>query len=318
MVTCFRSQVLGCASFTIAHSLFTSHIHLPMKSAVQKSSIPATRIFVAKELKDKHFDPTWHAHNEYQLFLVLKGTGTRFIGKTVKSFTGGDLTFLGPGIPHLWRSDSIYFDRRNKHSSAGLVVYFKNDLIAGMLDKEEMQQISKLFAKAKRGIEYRGEAVKHLTTMMKQMVELRGPESIIALLRMLVMMARTPEYSLLHNADYQYKLKDAETQRINIVYNYAAQHFQSGISLNDAAALLNMTPTSFSRYFRMKTSKSFSEFIAELRIRHACKLLAEDDRKSISQVSYGCGFNTLSNFNRIFRQFMKTTPKDYRKAFSSL
>jgi len=290
-----------------------------MKSAVQKSSIPATRIFVAKELKDKHFDPTWHAHNEYQLFLVLKGTGTRFIGNTVKSFAAGDLTFLGPGIPHLWRSDSIYFNRRNKHRAAGLVIYFKNDFIAGMLDKEEMQQIGKLFAKARRGIEYHGEAVIRLTRMMQQMVTLSGTESVIALLQLLHVMAATASgYSLLHNADYRYRLKEAETQRINVVYNYAAQHFQSGISLNDVAALLSMTPTSFSRYFRMKTSKSFSEFIAELRIRHACKLLAEDDRKSISQISYACGFNTLSNFNRIFRQFMKTTPKEYRKAFSSL
>ncbi len=289
-----------------------------MKSAVQKSAIPASRVFVAKELKDKHFDPTWHAHNEYQLFLVLNGTGTRFIGNTVKSFTPGDLTFLAPGMPHLWRSDSIYFDRRNKHASQGLVIYFKKDFIADMLDKEEMQQISKLFTKAKRGIEYRDDTAVRLAAMMQQIVLLHGVESVIALFQMLSVMSVAKDYHLLHNADYQYKLKDAETQRINLVYNYAAQHFASGVLLKDVAALLNMTPTSFSRYFRMKTSKSFSEFIAELRIRHACKLLAGDDRKSIHQVSLACGFNTLSNFNRIFRQFMKTTPKDYRKVFSSL
>lgn len=289
-----------------------------MKSAVQKSSIPASRIFVAKELKDKHFDPTWHAHNEYQLFLVLSGTGTRFIGNTVQSFTVGDLTFLAPGMPHLWRSDSIYFDRRNKHTSRGLVVYFKNDFIADMLDKEEMQQINKLFIKAKRGIEYRGDTATRLAQMMRQIASLRGAESVIALFQMLSAMSDATDYHLLHNADYRYRLKDAETQRINLVYNHAAQHFQSAVLLKDAAALLNMTPTSFSRYFRMKTSKSFSEFIAELRIRHACKLLAEDDHKSIHQISLACGFNTLSNFNRIFRQFMKTTPKDYRREFSSL
>ena len=100
--------------------------------------------------------------------------------------------------------------------------------------------------------------------------------------------------------------------------NYAAQHFQGRIELESVAALLNMTPTSFSRYFRMKTSKSFSDFIAELRIRHACKLLSEDDDKTISQVSYECGFNTLSNFNRQFKWYMKMTPKTYRGKFSTL
>ena len=123
---------------------------------------------------------------------------------------------------------------------------------------------------------------------------------------------------MLHNADYKYRLKESETRRINLVYNYAAQHFHGHIALKDAAALLNMTPTSFSRYFRMKTSKSFSDFITELRIRHACKLLSEDDNKTISQVSYECGFNTLSNFNRQFKWYMKITPKAYREKFSTL
>src|SRR5690606_28440406 len=112
--------------------------------------------------------------------------------------------------------------------------------------------------------------------------------------------------------------KESETQRINLVINYAAQHFQKRITLDAAAALLNMTPTSFSRYFRMKTSKSFSDFITELRTRHACKLLSEDDDKTISQVSYECGFNTLSNFNRQFKRYMKMTPKRYREQFSTL
>ncbi|HRQ51095.1 MAG TPA: helix-turn-helix domain-containing protein, partial [Agriterribacter sp.] len=141
---------------------------------------------------------------------------------------------------------------------------------------------------------------------------------IIQLLQMLEIMAQTKEYRLLHNADYIYRLKESETRRINIVYNYAAQHFRERIALQEAANLLHMTPTSFSRYFRMKTSKSFSDFITELRIRHACKLLTEEDGKTIGQISYECGFNALSNFNRQFRLYMKMTPKRYRDQFSIL
>ena len=289
-----------------------------MKFALQKSPIPESRIFVAKELRDKHFDATWHAHSEYQLFMVLKGSGTRFIGNTVQSFNAGDLTFLGPAVPHLWRSDSVYFDKRSKLVTHGLVIYFREDFIGGLLEKDEMQQIRSLFKKAKRGIEYYGQTVNQLGTMMNSIIAAHGATSLIQLLQVLETMAQTKTYRLLHNADYAYKLKESETRRINLVINYAAQHFKERIALKSAAALLNMTPTSFSRYFSMKTSKSFSDFITELRIRHACKLLSEDDNKTISQVSYECGFNTLSNFNRQFKWYMKITPKAYREKFSTL
>ncbi|HTN06849.1 helix-turn-helix transcriptional regulator [Agriterribacter sp.] len=289
-----------------------------MKFALQKSPIPESRIFVAKELKEKHFDATWHAHSEYQLFMVLKGTGTRFIGNTVQSFNEGDLTFLGPGMPHLWRSDSTYFDKRSKLLTHGLVIYFRADFIGDLIEKEEMQQVKDLFEKAKRGIAYYGQTVSRLAAMMTHIIEAHGAASLIQLLQMLETMAQAKNYHLLHNADYIYGLKESETRRINVVYNYAAQHFRSRIALQELADLLSMTPTSFSRYFRMKTSKSFSDFITELRIRHACKLLSEEDGKTINQVSYECGFNTLSNFNRQFRLYMKMTPKGYREQFSVL
>lgn len=289
-----------------------------MKSALQKSSIPSSRIFVAKELTEKHFDPTWHAHGEYQLFIVTKGAGTRFIGNTVKSFTEGDVTFLAPGVPHLWRSDSIYFDKKCKLKVQGLVVYFKGDFVSELLDKDEMRQINILFTKAKRAIEYYGHAVNDIAGIMKTIINSTGTDSIIQLFQLLKVLSSSKECRLLHNADYQYRLKDAETKRINIVYNYAAQHFNTVISLHDIAGLLNMTPTSFSRYFKNKTGRSFSDFITELRIRQACKLLVEDERKTVDQVGNACGFNTLSNFNRQFKLFMNATPKSYRREFSTL
>lgn len=289
-----------------------------MRSVIHKSTIPASRIFVAHDLQEKHFDPTWHAHEEYQLFLVLKGTGTRFIGNTVTSFTPGELTLLGPHVPHLWRSDDRYFDKNNKEQTHGLVIYFKEDFLGGLLEKEEMIHIKALFAKAQRGIEYYG-AITDLTgRQMNDIVAAHGTDSVIRLLTILDNLAHAKDYHLLHNADYANKLKESETRRINIVYNYAVQHFREPIALEQVAELLHMTPTSFSRYFRIKTSKSFSGFLSELRIRHACKLLSEEDNRSINEICYECGFNTLSNFNRQFKEFMKMTPKEYRQEFLTL
>lgn len=289
-----------------------------MRPAVQKSTIPASRIFVAYNLRDKHFDPTWHAHEEYQVFLVLKGTGTRFIGNTVTSFVPGDLTLLGPHVPHLWRSDETYFDKNNDESTHGLVIYFKEDFLGGLLEKEEMKHIKSLFAKAQRGIEYHGAITQYIGPLMNRIVLAHGTDSMILLLTILDSLAQSKDFHLLHNSEYTQTLKETETNRINLVYNYVVQHFREPIALEQVAALLHMTPTSFSRYFRIKTSKSFSGFLSELRVRHACKLLSEDERKNINGVCYECGFNTLSNFNRQFKAFMKMTPKEYREKFLSL
>lgn len=289
-----------------------------MKLAVQKSPIPEERIFVAKELQEKHFDPIWHSHREYQLFVVLEGTGTRFIGDTVKSFTAGDITFLGPGVPHLWRNDSTYFKKSSKRKTHGLVIYFREGFIGDLLEKEEMQQVRSLFKKAVRGIEYPAEIAPHLSEKIRELIGTHGAASLIGLLKILDTLSVERNFHLLHNETYSYNLNESETQRINLVYNYAAQHFQDNIALEDMSKLLNMTPTSFSRYFKMKTSKSFSDFLSELRIRHACKLLIQDDSKSINQISNACGFNTLSNFNRQFKVFMQMTPREYRDQFSAL
>jgi mannose-6-phosphate isomerase-like protein (cupin superfamily) len=94
-----------------------------LKTALHKSSIPPSQIFVVKDLEDKHFDPIWHAHSEYQLFVVLEGTGTRFIGDSIKSFRPGELILTGPHLPHVWRSDETYFDRHSSAITRGIVIY---------------------------------------------------------------------------------------------------------------------------------------------------------------------------------------------------
>lgn len=288
------------------------------KTAIQKTRIPASRIFFVRELHDKHFDTTWHAHVEYQLFLVVEGTGTKFIGNTMKSFDKGDLTFIGPNMPHLWRSDDCYFDPQTKKSSLGLVVYFNGSALEQFLEKEEFNQLKILLEKVRRGMEIQGSTAEETTRLMYELLPLHGVESIIHLFKILDVLAKSKDYSLLHYDEFLYQQKNVETNRINIVYNYAVTHFRHKITLEEVAVLLNMTPTSFSRYFTAKTSKSFSYFITELRIRHACKLLSIAEIKSVAQICYESGFNTLSNFNKQFKAFAGMTPMEYRQKFMTL
>jgi len=288
------------------------------KPAVQKTRIPASRIFAVRKLSDKHFDTTWHAHSEYQLFLVIEGSGTKFIGNTMKSFANGDLTFIGPNIPHLWRSEDCYFDPQSNKSSIGLVIYLNGSALEKFIEKEEFNQLKTLLGKVRRGMEVHGATADEIIELMQDLLHMHGMESVIQLLKILEVLAKSNEYSLLHYGEILDEPKEVETNRISIVYNYAFSHFRKQITLDEVAALLSMTSTSFSRYFTAKTSKTFSYFIAELRIGHACKLLSNAENMSISQICYDSGFNTLSNFNKQFKTFVGMTPKEYRQKFLML
>lgn len=288
------------------------------RTAVQKSTIPQSNVFFIRELREKHFDATWHAHREYQLFLVLEGAGTRFIGNTVKHFDKGDLTFLGPNIPHLWRTEEDFLESRADKPSRGLVIYFDENVWSMLINKDEFGQIKTLLKKARYGMDIYGKCAVGTSALMRELLHLHGTESIIQFFKILDLLSKTKDYQLLHEDVVYNPLKEVESNRINIVYNYVAQHFKSKVSLEEVSALLNMTPTSFSRYFTKKTSKSFSYFLTEVRIRNACKLLSTHEVKNIDQICYESGFNTLSNFNKQFKVFIGMTPKEYRQKFMTL
>ncbi|WKN42086.1 AraC family transcriptional regulator [Tunicatimonas pelagia] len=286
-----------------------------MKSALQKSPIPEKYAFVAKTLTDPIFDPVWHFHSEYQLFLVLKGSGTRFIGDTVKPFTAGDLTFTGPNLPHLWRSDQEGKAGENLKHSEGIVVYFNEDLVGEHLfQKEEAIKLRQLFQNSLRGIEITGETAKSIRAMLMALLRLEGFAGVLELLKILDCLSKSSEIVLLASPGYTNTLKEDDTERMNEVYAYVMKHFKEKVTITTLAELTNMTPTSFSRYFKTHANKTFSDFISEIRVGHACKLLIEQEM-NVSQIGYESGFQTLSNFNRQFKQITKRTPLRYKKEY---
>jgi AraC-like DNA-binding protein len=286
-----------------------------MKSALQKSPIPHTHAFVAKHLNKVIFDPNWHFHSEYQLFMVLRGNGTRFIGDNVKLFKAGDITFTGPDLPHLWRSDQEAMNENAKNQSEGIVVYFNEKFIGeSLLQKEETIRIRQLFKKSLRGLEVTGKTNKTIQKMLSKLLVLKGFDSVLELLKILNMLSQTNEIEPLASPGYTNTLKEGDTDRMNTVYAYVMKNFKQKMSVSELAELTNMTPTSFSRYFRVHANKSFSEFVSEIRIGYACKLLIEN-KLSASQACYESGYRTLSNFNRQFKALTQQTPSEYKRQY---
>lgn len=306
-----------------------------MRPALRKNLESVDDAFVVRELIEPYFDPNWHFHPHYQLFLVEEGTGTRFIGDSIQPFAPGDLVFLGPNLPHLWRSDAPYFEKDSSLKTRGIVVYFAEDFIGrDFLDKPEMNTLKQLLQHARQGLEWQGETRNATEKALKKMAALpAGFDRVLALLILLNDLSHATDYRYITSADYTNTLKLADPderkadtnvpqpssayRRMQIVHDYVLGHFADAISLDAVADLAGMSPTAFCRYFKLRANKTFSEFVTEVRVGHARKLLMAG-QLSVTQVSYESGFKTLSNFNRQFKSVTGQTPSQYVRTYRAL
>jgi AraC-like DNA-binding protein len=287
-----------------------------LKYALQKSPIPESHAFVAKALKQPVFDPKWHFHSEYQIFIVVRGSGTRFIGDDVRHFKEGEITLTGPNLPHLWKSDPESLSADSKKLYEGIVVYFhENFLGKELMDKEEMIKLRQLFRKSLRGIDITGQTAKKVRKMLYNLLKLEAFDGVVELLKILNCISKSDEFTLLASPGYINSQKVGDTERMNKVYAHVVKNFKQKMAISELALITHMTPTSFSRYFKIHANKTFSEFVSEIRIGHACKLLIEK-KANISQACYESGFQTLSNFNKQFKSITRKTPTEYKKEYS--
>ena len=287
-----------------------------LKSVVQKSPISANQMFEIRHLNAPHFDPNWHFHSEYQLFIVLQGTGTRFVGDHVSPFKQNDLVFTGPNVPHLWQSDPEYFSGDKNAWTEGIVIYFQENFLGDdFLEKYEAFKIRHFFLRSQRGVAITGQTADQAAELMRELTKSKELDRVIKLLVLLNLLSNCSDYTLLASDGYANQLEEADSDRMNRVHAYVMKHFREKITLEEVSSIANMSPTSFSRYFKIHANKTFSDFVTEIRIGYACKMLIAKNA-SVSESCYESGFNTLSNFNRQFRRLTNYSPLQYRKKFT--
>ena len=286
-----------------------------MKPLLEKSIESLNQSFLVKKLQEPFFDPNWHFHPHYQLFTVIKGTGTRFIGDDIRHFEEGDTVFLGPNMPHLWRSDRNYFEKESQLQTEGIVVYFKEDFLGNdFFEKPEMFDIKSFLKNSERGLDLTGTLGTEMVRDLNELLGLTGFEGISKLLNILHKLSITNDYQYISSSNYTNTHKISETERMRIVHEYVLKHFKENINLSTVASLSNMTEAAFCRYFKSRTNKTFSDFVKEIRIGNACKML-QNEQKSISQICYESGYNTVSNFNNQFKSLKGVSPLQYQKLY---
>ncbi|QCR22297.1 AraC family transcriptional regulator [Pontibacter sp. SGAir0037] len=282
----------------------------PIYFQIPKSTGETVRVQYDKQ---EHFYDNLHFHPEVQIMLITEGSGTRFIGDSIGSFGKGDILLLGPNLPHVFRNDKKYYEHDPLLKASNISVFFQIESFGeAFLSLPEVYPIQRLLLNSKRGIVIKGHTKEKVSRLVHQMVELDGFELFISLFSILNLLALSREVELLSSVGFDGPQKDADSKKINDVFTYIMNNFSEEIKLQKAADIANMSVNAFCRYFKQHTRKTFSEFLNEIRIGHACRLLIED-RWNVRETAFECGYDNISYFNRQFKDITGFTPSEYIK-----
>lgn len=256
-----------------------------------------------------------HFHSEHEIVFVHRSHGTRVVADSAEKFEDGDLVLVGSQTPHFWNFDEKFKSADRPYFPKVTVIHFPNHFFKGQCEEyAEFSAIHRLLKQAHRGLHFSRSTALALEQQTIQLHHKSGLELIIALLQILQTLAKSNDYRLLSSEGYAPDFQDFQEERLRKVIKYLKYNYRNKVSLEEVADVASLHPTAFCRFFKEKTSRTLMEFIIEMRIGHACKLLTNSS-KSVSQICYECGFNNLANFNRKFKQITNHTPSQYQQQY---
>ncbi|SFT08587.1 AraC family transcriptional regulator [Sphingobacterium wenxiniae] len=259
-----------------------------------------------------HFGTTWHYHPEIELHYLIKGEGIRFIGENIANFQQDELILLGSNIPHTWKCNRL---ANHDYYVEALVLHFHPEAFGhNFLNLPETKKIPKLLDLARQGLIIKGESKKKIIKLMHRMKESIGITKIVYLLRIFDLLSYNIDFEII-SANYASAGSNTwDEDRLNKVFNYTFNNFEKNINLEQIAELSNLSVTSFCRFFKNMTQKSYYDFLTEIRINHACRLLINTNMK-VDAIAEESGFENTSNFYRHFKRLKNSTPSSYKKDY---
>jgi AraC-like DNA-binding protein len=260
-----------------------------------------------------HFYPHFHRHNEAQVTWIQAGEGTLIVGNNMHAFKEGEIYLIGADQPHLFKSSPDYFQPDNKKVIKSLTIFFDpKGSLSSLFDLPEMKTFKDFIQQHSQGFKLPGELIEKISGTMLEIQSASGPDQMIQfllLLKLLRSIRGKPEP--LSSSQNSPGITESEGIRISNIYNYILQHYNEAIMLDDIAREACMTPQAFCRYFKKHTGHTFVSFLNEMRINEACKKLTDNKYESISVIAYQCGFTSITNFNRVFKSIMGSSPRGY-------
>lgn len=258
------------------------------------------------------FYPHLHRHKEAQLIWIIKGEGTLIAENTMHTFEPNDIFMIAPNQSHVFKGSRKAGDSPEKEFVHSISVFYDpQGHLANFFQLPELSQLNVFLKEYKCGFKL---PKQHFHTVSKRILKLKASNSMdqmlhfLHLLRTFCQMAPKPKHLSTFNTEH---ITDGEGLRMGNIYNYILQHYQNALTLEEVASAAHLTPQAFCRYFKKHTGVTFITFLNEMRINQACKKLTAGEYDSIATIAYNCGFNSITNFNRVFKSVAGKSPKDY-------
>lgn len=251
----------------------------------------------------------WHVHLEYELAYIHVTNGTKHVGSHFDLLQKDEVLLLGPYLPHNWQVNK----KEIGSTDYQIIIHFSDSIFGqDFFELFPFTAINELLQKSELGVCFKDDVALNVKEKMEQMLQMNEFDRDIELLKLLNYLTLAPNRSQLSYYGFRNTHNEERVQRMNKVFKYITINYKENISLQEIADIANMTPQAFCKYFKERTQKTLTEFINEVRISHACKMLYSDEY-SIVQVCYDSGFNSPTNFNRQFKKTVKMTPLEFRK-----
>lgn len=260
----------------------------------------------------ENFDYPLHRHAEYELNFVENCRGARrIVGDSIELLDNYDLALVGGGLEHTWEQHEC--DSRNIRE---VTIQFSADLLGdSLLAKNQMKSLDVMFERSRNGIAFEASAIMRLYTKIDEITRLQsGFYRVLKLLEILYELSIEEKFHQLSSSSFANVSTSSDSRRVRRVEDYINKNYNKEIRLQTLADLIGMTPTAFSRFFKLRTGRTISDYIIDMRLGYAARLLA-DSTMSIVEICYECGFNNVSNFNRIFKRKKECSPKVFRENY---
>lgn len=254
------------------------------------------------------------SHVNFEIALIENCAGKRFVGDHIEDFEGTELVLLGSFLPHCWQYQDTIDD--SAPPQATVVHFFPDFLGKELLEKPETLHLNRLFTNAAKGILFSGPTVIKAKHILSQMLFESGLSRAALMLQLLDVLALSDTYRTLSSPSFNIIETSIEANKINRVFDFIFKNYKEDISLQDVAALIPMSTAAFCRFFKLKTNRTLVEFIKEIRVGHAAKLLMEGNC-NVTEACYKSGYNNISNFNKHFKDVKGLSPRDFTKQYKT-
>lgn len=279
---------------------------------IEKSTLD---IIYVKRTNQPYRGMNWHFHQEFELIYFLEGQGMRIVGDHISNFNRGELVLVGGWLPHLWRNDS----NQPSDTPADFIIikFLKEFKGVNLFSIPELSKINQLLINSSRGLLFPETILPQVHDLIINLSKCKSSEKFLNFIQLLHILSQIEEYQPLATPEFVLPNQANHESRLQKVINYVFVNHTKTITLEEIAGIAFMTPPAFCRFFKNSTNKTFFQFLNEFRVGKSCQLLINGE-KNIKQICYEVGFNSLTNFNRVFKAIKGQSPTEYRAAFKAM